>query len=298
MSDRARTAVTTRLRSLPLPVKRAAQRGTVAYGRGTRSARAKPSVLIVGAQRSGTTSMYRALAQHPAVIKSRFHKGVHYFDTNYDRGVGWYVGHFPTRRRLRSAAKEAGVPAVTFESSPYYMCHPLAPARIAADLQDVRLIVLLRDPVERAYSAHSHELARSFETQDFRTALALEDERLRGEEERLRAEPGYVSHSHQHHAYRSRGEYVTYLRRLERLVGRSRMHVVDSHNFFTEPQPVFAEVLRFLSLPDHPNTSFDRHNARSRLPLDHDLRVMLEEHYRPWNDELAAWWGRAPSWLR
>jgi len=48
-----------------------------------------PGVLIVGAQRCGTTSMYRTLSQHPAVLKAVLHKGVHYFDMNYDRGLGW-----------------------------------------------------------------------------------------------------------------------------------------------------------------------------------------------------------------
>ena len=65
--------------------------------------------------------------------------------------------------------------------------------------------MLVRDPVERAYSAHAHELARGFETEPFERALELEDQRLSGEAERIVADPGYLSHSHQHHAYRAQG---------------------------------------------------------------------------------------------
>ena len=69
---------------------------------------------------------------------------------------------------------------ITGESSPYYLFHPLAAERIARDLPDVRLVVLLRDPVERAYSAYTHERARGFETETFARALELEPERLAG----------------------------------------------------------------------------------------------------------------------
>ncbi len=90
-----------------------------------------PGFLIVGAQRCGTTSMYRALSEHPAVRKAVLHKGVHYFDMNYDHGLAWYRAHFPLRA---GAGARGGAGAVTFESSPYYMFHPLAAQRIAADL--------------------------------------------------------------------------------------------------------------------------------------------------------------------
>ncbi len=114
-----------------------------------------PSFLICGGQRCGTTSLYRALAAHPVGLKAVLHKGVHYFDIGYDRGMGWYRGHFPLQRSADRVSERYGVPAQTFESSPYYMYHPQAAARIAVDLPDARLIVLVRDPVERAYSQHA-----------------------------------------------------------------------------------------------------------------------------------------------
>ncbi len=219
-------------------VKRAVQAVTVGVGRVTSGARMTPDFLIIGGQRCGTTSMYRTLAQHPNVLKAVKHKGVHYFDTDYGRGMAWYRAHFPLERTAAAVERRTGVPSLTFESSPYYMFHPLAAERIAADLPGVKVIVLLRDPVERAYSAHAHELARGFETEDFETALALEDERLAGEAEKMAADPTYLSHSHQHHGYLQRGRYVDHLERLEAVFGRERMHVVDSHAFFTDPEPV------------------------------------------------------------
>src|SRR3954468_24127954 len=79
----------------PAAVTRLAHLGSLTYGRLTAAARTVPTFLICGGQRCGTTSLYRALAAHPAIFKAVLHKGVHYFDTNYHHGPGWYRAHFP-----------------------------------------------------------------------------------------------------------------------------------------------------------------------------------------------------------
>jgi hypothetical protein len=283
--------------SAPPAVKRAAQTLAVAEGRLTAPARVLPDFLITGGQRCGTTSMYRALSAHPAVLKPVLHKGVHYFDTGYHRGPAWYRAHFPLRGTARRVERRTGIRPLAFESAPYYLCHPLAPERIAKDLPGVRLIILLRDPVERAYSAHAHELARGFETEaSFERALELEEERLAGEAEKIIADPAYHSHSHQHHAYLDRGHYIDYLERLEKLFGRDRLHVVDSHEFFADPEPVYDGVLSFLGLPNRGYPAFARHNARRRDPLAPALRARLAEHFEPYDARLADWLGHPPSW--
>jgi hypothetical protein len=285
-------------RSVAPPAKRAAHLVSVAAGRLTSPARMLPGFLIAGAQRCGTTSMYRTLSQHPAVVKAVLHKGVHYFDMNYGHSLAWYRAHFPLRATGRRAGRAAGAQALTFESSPYYLFHPLAAERIGRDLPGVGLIVLVRDPVERAYSAYAHELARGFETEPFERALELEAERLRGEAERMIADPGYLSHSHQHHAYRARGEYAEQVARLDRLLGADRVLVVDSGDFFTKPEPVYDAVLDFLRLPRHDYPEFERHNARPRSPMPESLRAALDEHFLPQDERLAARLGHVPSWRR
>lgn len=263
----------------------------------TSPVRMVPDFLIIGAQRCGTTSMFKTLAQHPAVAAPFLRKGVHYFDMSYGKGMRWYRGHFPiaATSRLR---RLGGVAPVTGESSPFYSFHPLAAERIARDLPDARLIMLLRDPVERAYSAHSHELARGYETVPFEKAVELEEQRLAGQRDRMVADPAYVSDDLQHHGYLARGRYVEQLRRIEAAVGRERLLVVDSQDFFDTPEPVFAEVLAHLGLPPADGIVFEKHNARRRSPMAESLRSQLEEHFAPYDAELAEWWGRTPSWRR
>jgi hypothetical protein len=277
---------------------RAAIKATAAVGHATSALRMTPSFLIVGAQRSGTTSLYKAVTAHPNVLSAVFRKGIHYFDTGYPNGPAWYRGHFPTELTARRSQRRTGRRPITGESSPYYMFHPVAGARIAADLPGVRLLALVRDPVERAYSAYAHEFARGYETETFERALELEDERLAGEVERIKADPSYVSYHHQHHGYLARGRYVEQLARLAELVGDDRICVVDSQDFFTDPRTEYARVLRFLDLPEWYPERFDQHNARSRSPMPDSLRARLQDHFAPYDEKLADWLGRTPSWRR
>ncbi|GAA3266979.1 MULTISPECIES: sulfotransferase domain-containing protein [Dactylosporangium] len=285
---------------VPETMKRIVHFGSRNYGQLTAGRRMLPQFLICGGQRCGTTSLYRALAAHPAVIKAVLHKGVHYFDVGYHHGLRWYRGHFPLQRRAERVRAEFGVPAQTFESSPYYMYHPHALARIAADLPGVRLVVLVRDPVERAYSQHAHEVARGFEPEvEFARALELEQERLDGQRDKLLADPFAYSFAHQHHAYRARGEYIEYIEPMARLLGRDRIHVIDSSEFFERPEPVYDAVVEFLGLP-HVNSYplFDRHNARPRNRLDDSIAQQLAAHYAPYDERLANFLGYKPSWMR
>jgi hypothetical protein len=257
-----------------------------------------PDFLIVGAQRCGTTALYKALVQHPAVLGAGLHKGVHYFDTDYQKGLDWYRGHFPRQSTASRLEQQLGVRPLTGEASPYYMFHPLAADRIARDLPRVRLVAILRDPVERAYSAYTHEKARGYETEDFERALELEPERLNGEEQRLLADPAYVSLHHQHNAYLARGRYVEQVRRLEEAVGRDRLLVLDFDDLFGDLEQSMPRLLDFLELPRWSPGEIAKRNARPRSELPGDIRIRLEEYYAECDEELAAWWGRTPSWRR
>jgi hypothetical protein len=273
--------------------------GRVARMAGSVSAnqRLLPDFLIVGTQRGGTTSMFKALLQHPSFIPPRLRKGVHYFDVAYDRGPRWYRGHFALATQAAEQSKRIGAPVITGEASPYYMWHPTAADRIGVDLPGVKLVVLLRDPVERAYSGHAHEFARGFETETFERALELEPERLAGEMAKMRAEPTYQSHAMQHLAHVGRGEYIDQLERLETVFGRDRLLVLDSQDYFATPKPVFAEMCAFLGIPDA-DVEHDQHNARPRKTMAPALEQRLREHYEPFDARLAAWWGQTPSWRR
>jgi hypothetical protein len=284
-------------RATPKPVRAAAKRAIeTMVTRPTSGARLLPDFLIIGAQRCGTTSLYRYLAQHPAVGPVVITKGAHYFSTNYEKGVDWYRSFFPTRWRAAYVRRRSGTDMVTGEASPYYVFHPLAPERVAATLPDVKLVLMVRDPVGRAYSHHRHMIDRGLETLSFEDALDAEPRRLAGQQERIVREPGYLSFDHQHHSYLARGRYIEQLERWDRFFPRERILVVRSEDFFTAPADVYASVLAFLGLPVWTPAAFPAHNAGSYDEMRTATRDRLREHFAEPNQRLAARLGRDLGW--
>lgn len=156
---------------------------------------------------------------------------------------------------------------------------------------------MLRDPVERAYSAYKHEFARGFETEpDFERALELEDMRLEGEIDRMHEDPTYESFSHRHHAYRRRGEFAEQLERAYALFRTSQIHILESERFFQEPAREYARIIEFLGLESFTPSHFEQHNARPGSAMPERARRKLTEHYLGQEERLARVLGRAPSW--
>jgi hypothetical protein len=156
----------------------------------------------------------------------------------------------------------------------------------------------VRDPVERAYSAHHHELARGYETEPFERALELEASRLAGEVERLRAEPSYESFSHRHHAYLTRGRYADQLATLAEHGGAGNLLVLDADAFFERPKEHYDRVLSFLGLPSYDRSPLRQTNARPRAPMPESLRSRLRDEFANSDAALAHFLGEVPSWRR
>ena len=252
------------------------------YGLATKRARILPSFLLIGAQRAGTTSLFYYLCSHPDVSRPAT-KEIHFFDDNYWRGPDWYRSFFPL---------SAGSNRVTGEATPYYLFHPAVPERVEATIPDVRLVALLRNPVDRAY-AHFHKMRRmGIERLSFKKALAAEEQRLAGEEERLLADPRYRSEHHRRHAYVRRGLYADQLERWLASFPRDQLLVLRSEDFFARPAEVYAETLDFLDLPPWQPAAFEDRNPGSYKPLAPKVRAGLEERFAEPNARLARLLGR------
>jgi Sulfotransferase domain len=282
-------------KKVPEPLQDLGRDGYVRLGAATASLRMRPNFILIGAQRCGSTSLFRALMAHPQVLRPAFHKGVNYFDLNYYRGERWYRGHFPLTGPAHRKTDRHGGPAV-FEASGYYFYHPFALERLARDLPDVKLVALMREPTERAFSAYKHEHARGFETESFERALELEDERLSGEIEKMRDDPAYESLSHRHHSYRHRGNYAEQLERVFKLFPREQVHIIGSEAFFREPAAQYQPLLAFLGLRPFQPASFGQYNGHRSEPMPPGIRRWLEDYYVPHNERLAGLLDQPVPW--
>ena len=257
----------------------------VDFGLRAQDARALPDAMIIGAMKSGTSSLHYYLTQHPQVI-APLRKEVHYFDVNFERGERWYRAHFG----------RDGEPGLNLDSSPYYLFHPAVPRRLHDLLPDAKLIVLLRDPVRRAYSHYWHERDKGRERLSFEEAIAAETERLGNSEQRLGDGTLARSGEHQHFSYLARGRYAEQLDRWFAVFPRGQFLVLKFEDLAREPLEALNATLDFLGLPRAASVSLEARNTRQYPPLADATAARLREYFEPHNQRLDALLGRPMRW--
>lgn len=270
---------------LPEPVRKVARNAVWGLGRATARWRPLPDFLVIGAQKAGTTALYAYLRWHPAITGPSW-KEVSFFDRHWWRGEAWYRGQFP----LRPGGRLVG------EASPSYLFHPLAPERARAVVPDAKLIVLLRDPVDRAYSQYQHEVALGREPLSFEDALAAEDDRTRGEVERLLADPRAFSRAWWDHTYAARGLYAEQLERWLMVFPREQLLVVTTDELGERPGEAYASILAFLGAAPHQLDDYPRVFDRDYAPMQLHTRAALGARFAEPNRRLEELLDRSLDW--
>jgi hypothetical protein len=254
-----------------------------------------PDFVLIGTQKGGTTSLYAYLCDHPQVQRAA-EKEVHYFDLQYQKGIGWYRRQFVPQSVSQLRKRFASRRLLLGEATPYYLFHPAVPRRMAQLLPDVKLIALLRNPVDRAYSHYQHNRRLGLETLSFEEAIAQEAPRLAGEEEKLLRDDTYVSFNHRHYSYLARGIYLPQIQAFEQHYGRDKMLILSSEALFMEPQKTYDLVLDVLGLPPHQPENLEARNAGSYKSSRPALLEQLREYYRPHNEQLFQHLSRDFAW--
>ena len=276
-----------RIPTIPEPARAVLRNAVWTYGRATARARPLPDFLILGAQKAGTTALYAYLRRHPSITGPSW-KEVSYFDRHYARGEAWYRGNFPNRSRTRR--KLVG------EASPSYLFHPLGPERVRALLPEARLIALVRNPVDRALSHYNHEVALGREPLSFEDALGAEDERLRGELERLVGDPRYFSRPWWSHTYKARGRYAEQLERWLVVFPPEQLLVLPTEDLAAKPERTHACVLEFLGAAPQRLDTYPRVFERHYSPMAPDTRERLAAEFEEPNRRLYELLGRDLGW--
>ena len=214
-------------------------------------------------------------------------KEVHYFDLNYEKGIEWYRNQFNEKQNSSMVSGEA---------SPYYIFHPLAAQRCAETLPASKIIVLLRDPVDRAYSHFHHEVRRGREPLSFEEALDREAERLLGERERLIASPLSHSGAYESYSYQARGVYADQLKVWVERFPRDRMLIVESESLYEDSETQYARVLEFLGLPRVHLSAYYQWNWGVYDSMAPETRSRLAEYFAPHNHRLSKLLGMRFRW--
>lgn len=247
--------------------------------------RGLPGAMIIGAMKCGTSSLHNYLVQHPDVVEP-LRKEVHYFDVNFGCGERWYRAHFGRQDE----------PGLNLDSSPYYLYHPLVPQRAHALVPDARLIVLLRDPVRRAYSQYWHQVHQKRETLSFEDAIAAETDRVGADAERLARGEIERSVVHQRFSYLGRGRYAEQLEAWLGVYPAGQLRVWRFEDLVADPLVVTNDVLAWLGLAPLARARLEPRNTRRYPPMAEDTAARLREYFAPHNSALEALLGRAMLW--
>lgn len=216
--------------------------------------RLRPNFLIVGAQKSGTSSLFDYIVQHPNVSPPE-RKEIHYFDYHLDWGLNWYLSHFPKKKHENN---------ITGEASPSYLIFENAPTEIKLLFPDIKIIIILRDPVQRAISQYKMEKFRGLEKLNFAKAIREEDNRIL-KSDHFRVRYGYVE----------QGKYLTYLENYYNCFDKSNILVINSEFFFKRTDYVVKKVFEFLNI-DSTVKIQTKHMNNSKLNFDASLAVIQD----------------------
>jgi sulfotransferase family protein len=273
-----------------------AAHGRLLVGRVTAAMRTLPDFIIIGAQKGGTTSLYAYLSQHPDIARA-LRKEIHFFNEHYKNGLHWYRSFFPTSAAVDRHLRATGRRLQTGEATPDYLFHPLVPERMHGVLPRAKLIVVLRDPVSRAYSHYQHLRNRGYEPRSFSEAVEGEHNLLlRGHHQTvddLRNRP----RSHLLFGYVPRGFYASGIREWLGFFEMSQFLFLKSEDLFARPLEVLERTERFLGLrPFEWKTSTVFNQGRYDTKIEPAMQRHLQELYVAHNRELAQLLGSDFDW--
>jgi hypothetical protein len=279
----------------------------------TADARVLPEIIIIGVKRGGTTSLFRDLEHHrsmcPLVPSARRlplsenMKGVHYFDTGFDRSARWYRSHFASRLERWRVTRSTGA-AFSAEASPYYLFQPQAASRAAALLpSETKFVIALRDPVERTVSHWSEQTRNGIETLPLRAALDAEAGRLGDDHAQLEAGAINTSHAHEQQSYTAQSMYAASIQRWIEAVGVDRLVIVFSEDYSRDPVAAIRQLTDAIGvapIPPSPGPTAGEHrNAAPRASsIDAELDSELTDVFRDDVDQLTKLIGCFPPWPR
>lgn len=286
----------------PTWVKDVANHSTRGWAYLTARDRPVPDYLIIGCKRGGTTSLFNYLVGHPGILNMypqvRGAKSTDFFFKRRGHSERWYRSHFASEGYRRRLARSLGYRAISGEASPYYVWDPRVAAKVRAVAPEVKSILLLRDPVKRAWSHYQERRENHVEPLTFEQAIDAEESRLDGELERMLADPEYYSAAHDFYSYRSRGVYAPQIRNWLEHFPRERVLLLYAEDLYSNTTETFNRVCDFLDVPRAPMQTTEGYNSMPGSKDAPPKKVIdeLRRFYAPLQAEVEELVGRPAPW--
>jgi len=250
--------------------------------------RVLPDFIIIGAMKSGTTSLYYNICEHNCIEPASYDE-IGYFDVNYHLGLNWYRSMFPTIFKKNKIKKKFGK-FLTGEDTPFYFWNPDAAKRIHSILPKIKLIVILRDPIYRAYSQYNNGIRTGSENLSFEDRLEDEVKKLNGNE---------VSPYEKFFRPRTvlaKGIYVEQLEIWNKIFDKKQIHIISTEELSTNTENTMNSVYNFLELPNYKIKESKKLKAVKYPEMNSKTKDFLIEFYKPHNEKLFKMIGRKFNW--
>ena len=257
-----------------------------------------PEVFIIGVQKGGTTSLAKYLFDHPQVIQAQ-RKDIYYFnnDVNYKKGQSWYRAHFAHRLYQRFHELKKGVSnSITIDATPNYFVAPGAAERLKNTFPDAKLILMLRNPIERAWSNYRMMVWHGMEKLDFEDAINAEQERIikAESESRINGAHNFVL---QRLAYRKNGCYADFLPEWTSRFKPEQLLILKSEDMFENPAAIYNRAVEFCGIESFNYMDFDNPNkGKIEKEIPSAIRFKLKGFYKPYNERLYSMLNRNFNW--
>ena len=254
--------------------------------------RVLPDFIIIGSMKCGTTSLYYDICEHPCVSPAAYDE-IGFFDSNFHLGLNWYRSMFPTKRRIEDIRRKEGV-AITGEDTPFYFWNPVAAKRIQKLLPNIKLITILRNPIDRAYSEYQDLVSSESNSPSFETFIENEINTRRKDSSLITEENFEIFN--QKNSYLLKGIYVDQLKIWAGLFPKEQIFTLSTENLNSEPITALESVFQYLNLPDYKIKNIQHQKQKKYVPMNSQTRKILIEFFKPHNERLFKFIGKKFDW--
>lgn len=239
--------------------------------------------LIIGSQKGGTTSLNYYLSEHPNVISSMI-KEMPFWSNQVHRGLEWYFSHFPPIPQ--------DYKCLVGEANPINFNSPEVAKNLVQFFPKVKLILLLRNPIDRAISHYYHWVSLKWEHRSFEEVVRQEIEQLQDQTIDFWAK---LTQS-QFQGYLAKGFYIHFLKKWMEIFPKEQFLILKSEDFYANPDQGTTQVLQFLGLPEYHLQKYPQYNTRPYSPISQSTRALLQNYFQPYNQQLEEFLRMQLNW--
>ena len=255
--------------------------------------RVLPNFIVIGVGRGATTTLHHNLSKNPCLHSAAYDEAG-FFDDNFHLGESWYRSLFPTKFTKNKIIKNYNH-FLSYEVTPSYIRKPWVARRIKKLLPNVKLIAILRNPVDRAYSHYNMGVNESNHKRSFEEVIKMDLDLLERSKESKSDSDTYFK-TIVEKSYLARGFYAEQLKFWFKLFDKKQIHITTTENLAANPNETFNEIFNFLDIANFKISNLENKRKGNYSPLDKDIKFQLTSFFKPYNEELYKLIGKNFNW--